>query len=213
MSRTTNRKTQKTPHHHGDLYEALIDAGIEILQETGVAGLTLRGCAARAGVSHSAPAHHFEGMEGLLTAIAARGFRLFTETMIKERENSADKPRERLVAICHGYLQFSQQNGSLYNLMFSSERVNFSNANLTCASALAYQVLADGCAPFEHGSAGPAATEIMIWSLLHGYAGLSRKAQHTDQQHPMSNIRFDDILPHLELKARTTKRGSKSKQQ
>ncbi len=59
------------PHHHGNLREALIVAGIEILKEGGLPALTLRACAARAGVSHAAPAHHFDGLPGLVTAIAA----------------------------------------------------------------------------------------------------------------------------------------------
>ena len=61
----------RTAHHHGDLRQALVAAGIELLDEGGLAALTLRRCAARAGVSHAAPAHHFKGLRGLLTAIVA----------------------------------------------------------------------------------------------------------------------------------------------
>ena len=60
---------------------ALVDAGLALLAIEGLAGLTLRACAARAGVSHAAPAHHFAGLPGLLTAIAARGFGIFTDTI------------------------------------------------------------------------------------------------------------------------------------
>ncbi|MGQ7845268.1 TetR/AcrR family transcriptional regulator [Granulosicoccus sp. 3-233] len=201
MGTTTKRTAQRKPHHHGDLREALIQAGIELLAEHGAAGLTLRRCAARAGVSHAAPAHHFDGLEGLLTTIAARGFSLFTELMIKERQNSGGGPRKRLLAICRGYLAFAENNRSLYNLMFSSERLSYCDSELEAASAAAYQVLADGCAPFKHGPGGAAGTEIMIWSLLHGFAGLSQKARQSDDQHPMADIRLEDIIPQLELSA------------
>ena len=62
---------QKKQHHHGNLREALITAGVGLLNEGGLSALTLRKCAARAGVSHAAPAYHFKGLNGLLTAIAA----------------------------------------------------------------------------------------------------------------------------------------------
>jgi AcrR family transcriptional regulator len=63
-----------TAYHHGNLKEALIDAGLEILEEKGLAGLTLRACARRAGASHTAPKNHFKNHAGLQTAIAARGY-------------------------------------------------------------------------------------------------------------------------------------------
>ena len=39
-------------YHHGDLKNALIQAGIEILSEQGLHALSLRKVAQRAGVSH-----------------------------------------------------------------------------------------------------------------------------------------------------------------
>jgi len=206
MDKTGTRKTTKTGHHHGDLREALIAAGIDILRESGANGLTLRGCAARAGVSHAAPAHHFQGMEGLLVAIAARGFQQFTHLMIQERDAVSVDPGERLLAICRGYLKFARENASLYNLMFSSESVSFSDADLDHASTAAYQVLVDGCAPFEPGPAGAKGVEIMIWSLLHGYAGLARRACSPGSQHPMNDMRFEDMLPPLQLRGRKASR-------
>ncbi|WP_141215717.1 TetR/AcrR family transcriptional regulator, partial [Hahella sp. CCB-MM4] len=66
--------------------DALIEAGLSLLIEGGPEGLTLRRAAARAGVSHAAPAHHFNGLPGLQTAIATRAFALFTVTMISHRD-------------------------------------------------------------------------------------------------------------------------------
>jgi DNA-binding transcriptional regulator YbjK len=60
----TESADKKKPHH-GNLRAALVSAGIELLEEGGLEALTLRKCAARAGVSHAAPAHHFEGLQGL----------------------------------------------------------------------------------------------------------------------------------------------------
>ena len=57
--------TWTTAYRHGNLRAALIDAGLEILEEKGLAGLTLRACATRAGASHTAPQNHFGNLAGL----------------------------------------------------------------------------------------------------------------------------------------------------
>ena len=63
------------PYHHGDLRRALLDEAVASLRESGTAALSLRDLARRAGVSHAAPAHHFGDKRGLLTAVAAEGYR------------------------------------------------------------------------------------------------------------------------------------------
>ena len=51
--------TNTKKYHHGNLKAALFEAGLEILAESGLSGLSLRNCADRAGVSHTAPKNHF----------------------------------------------------------------------------------------------------------------------------------------------------------
>ena len=68
-------------YHHGDLPAALLAAVREAITDNGVSGVSLRDVARRAGVSHSAPAHHFGSKAGLLMAFAAEGFRLLAQAM------------------------------------------------------------------------------------------------------------------------------------
>lgn len=63
--------------HHGDLREVLVLAGLVILEEEWLSGLTLRKCAARAGVNHAAPAHYSSGLGALKSAIATRAYATF----------------------------------------------------------------------------------------------------------------------------------------
>ncbi|MEJ2173944.1 MAG: helix-turn-helix domain containing protein, partial [bacterium] len=74
MSTSTRRRSRKGAYHHGDLRFEILRAAGEILEEQGVAGLSLREAARRAGVSHNAPYRHFADRDVLLAALAAEGF-------------------------------------------------------------------------------------------------------------------------------------------
>jgi len=113
-------KTAK-PYHHGDLREALIVAGRNLMEEKGLRGFTLRECARRASVSHAAPAHHFPSIDALLAEIATRGFHELTEAMTAEARRSNGTPAGRLVAQGVGYMAFAAANSALFRLMFSLE--------------------------------------------------------------------------------------------
>ena len=58
MTEATMPKAVK-PYHHGDLKNALVRAGIDLLETRGLPGLSLRAIAAAVGVSHTAPKNHF----------------------------------------------------------------------------------------------------------------------------------------------------------
>ena len=154
------------------LRQALIDAGLALLEEGGMAALTLRRAAAGAGVSHAAPAHHFDGLPGLLTAMAARAFELFAGAIHQGREQH-DTPYDRLLGTCHGYLTFARAHKGLFHLMFVSPEVHRADPALTPHATRAYLILRQACLPF----AAPNATEdplleTAVWSLVHGYATL-----------------------------------------
>ena len=68
-------------YHHGNLKEALIAAGLEILSEQGVEGLSLRKVAKKVGVSHTAPYNHFSDKQALLAAISTAGHEQLYQTL------------------------------------------------------------------------------------------------------------------------------------
>jgi AcrR family transcriptional regulator len=165
-------------YHHGDLASALLDAGEAELADKGVEAFSLRGVAKRAGVSHAAPAHHFRDVNGLLTAIAARGFERFVVRQEDFRRRAPDTPHARLVASGVGYVVFAQEHPALFRLMFGSSRPDFADADLGGAAAAAHADLVrhvsavTGRDPAVQPDPRAMADVACVWALAHGLADL-----------------------------------------
>ncbi|MBL1406472.1 MAG: TetR/AcrR family transcriptional regulator [Rhizobiales bacterium] len=184
-------KQANKPHHHGNLREALVLAGLELIDKQGADALTLRKCAIKAGVSHAAPAHHFDGLKGLRAAIIAHGHDLFAEAMREASIKSAPSHMAHLDAVCRGYISFATAHTSLFKFMFQPHDIIPDDLNdLTRDVFLektnaSYQILRDACAPFgqskitapenlttDNLTSDNLVIETMVWSLVHGYAML-----------------------------------------
>ena len=160
------------PYHHGDLPAALLRAAEEILTTEGLPALTLRAVARRAGVSHMAPAPHFGDLAGLLSELAAVGYRRFNTALAHAQQ----APGERSVgrATAHAYVQFAAAEPAMFQLMFRSERLDFSRASLAEAGAQSTALLVSS----GDGATGPLSDPEMVgravgrWAVVHGFAVL-----------------------------------------
>jgi AcrR family transcriptional regulator len=164
-------------YHHGDLRNALLLAAVEILEGEGLDALTLRAVAARSGVSHAAPAHHFPTLKHLLTAIAIGAFQRFSAVQAEERARAADNPRAQLAAACDGYVRFARECPQQFRLMFSPSRLDWADVTFAGAGREAYRHLEEVCAPVaalrgDTSLEAQRALERMVWSSVHGYAHL-----------------------------------------
>ncbi|MBL4646994.1 MAG: TetR/AcrR family transcriptional regulator, partial [Rhizobiales bacterium] len=196
------------PHHHGNLREALILAGLKLLESEGPAALTLRKCAVMAGVSHAAPANHFKGLISLKMAIKAHGHVLFADMMRQFSGKADTSAHAQLNAICEGYIAFAVKHPALFKFMFNPlsegplEIDDVTQAAMNEAAMASYDVLHQACIPFEHSNDDALNTETMVWSMVHGYAMLFTVRRMGSQ--PAQTIpKFADILPALKLRADT----------
>src|SRR3954468_10574405 len=98
---------RNAPYHHGGLRDALLEAAERVLERDGLGGLTLRAVAREAGVSHAAPAHHFADLTGLVSELAAVGFRQFNAAMAAAGA-TATSPLERASARAKAYVAYAQ---------------------------------------------------------------------------------------------------------
>jgi AcrR family transcriptional regulator len=110
---------KKKAYHHGDLKNALIKAGVEILAKDGVSGLSLRKVAKRAGVSHAAPYAHFVDKQALIAAISTEGFRQLYEQVNAVAEKYKSQPAKQMIEAAWAYVQFALDDRDRFKVMFS----------------------------------------------------------------------------------------------
>ena len=204
MNAHKNLKRNKKTYHHGDLKPALIEAGLAELEEKGLQALSLRSIAARVGVSHTAPKNHFDGLSGLLTAIAAVGFTRHAEAM--RRGVETHPPGEtRLRAACNGYIRFAVENPALFRLMFSSALCKMDDPALKQAGGRSYQVLREIAHGLDWDKAdapdAPQRTEWMLWSMVHGYAMLLIEGQIPLGPEGAPPFEMSDLMPAFTYRA------------
>src|SRR5438309_5475092 len=170
-----SRSTEDTPYHHGALRDALRKAVERGLERDGLAGLTLRAVAREAGVSHAAPTHHFGDLTGLLSELAAIGFRMFNVAMVAAR-GSETHPLMKAMAGAKAYVAYAQAHPGMYSLMFRNERIDMTRPSLHEAASAAFQGLANsvgaGGEALEALSLEQAAVIARNWSLVHGFTML-----------------------------------------
>ena len=165
------------PYHHGDLRNALIQAGLELLAGGGAQELDLRKVARRAGVSHAAPYRHFADKQALVAAINEEGFHLLAERIRSSLREVSDEPVEQLLGVALAYVRFAQENPWLMREMFSGitiERETFESLHTASKSVyrLYAEVIRSGQERGKIVDGDPTALAGVLWSVLHGLAML-----------------------------------------
>ncbi|MFD1795401.1 TetR/AcrR family transcriptional regulator [Paracoccus aurantiacus] len=108
------------PYHHGNLREALVEAAVALIEESGPQGFTLAEAARRAGVSAAAPYRHFKGRDDLLEEIAKRGFEEFGSAMWDAWDDGLPNPLAAFSRLGQCYLDFARERPAYYIAMFES---------------------------------------------------------------------------------------------
>jgi len=175
-----------TPYHHGALRDALLEAAERVLERDGLPGLTLRAVAREAGVSHAAPTHHFGDLTGLVSELAAIGFRRFNAAMVTAVAGERT-PIEQALARARAYVGYAQANPGMYGLMFRTERLDYSRPALHEAAEASFAGLSGAIAASRQEqivdgalSLDQAAAIARAWSLVHGFTTLLLDGRLTD---------------------------------
>jgi len=172
------KASEASPYHHGDLHDALLKAAETVLERDGLGGLTLRAVAREAGVSHAAPTHHFGDLTGLVSELAAIGFRQFNVAMAAAGAIDAP-PLFKAMARAKAHVAYAQARPGMYGLMFRTERLDMKRPSLHEAASASFAGLA-GAIGISRGeqisdeslSLEQAAAIARAWSLVHGFTML-----------------------------------------
>jgi len=176
-------------YHHGDLRAALLREAAMLLREQGVEGLSLRRLAERAGVSRTAPYHHFEDKNALLCALAENGFRQL-DGLMEHVSFQADDPEPGLRRFVRAYLRFASDDPEQYELMFGRTlwKAGRPTDSLTrvahgCFRRYVEKLDADGLgAAALPGGGDPLRVAQASWATLHGLCRLLLDGIYVDQQ-------------------------------
>jgi AcrR family transcriptional regulator len=154
-------RRKRTAYHHGNLREALLRAGAEILEEQGIGAITMREVARLAGVTHGAPYRHFAGLEQLLAELAEAGFRELGRAL------EGRPPVERGEA----YVRFGLAHPARFRLMFGGTLRLAQHPRLRQTSAQVYDSLVAALGA-RGDLAQPENAAAAAWALVHGLTHL-----------------------------------------
>jgi AcrR family transcriptional regulator len=168
---------KKGPYHHGNLKKALIEAGVDLLSEEGVAGLSLRRVAQKAGVSRTAPYAHFADKQALIAAISTEGYSRLFDAFQRVAERHEGNPGAKLVEGAWAYLKFALDDPDHFKVTTSGavEREKdypaFVEMSEKCFSLVLRIV--EECQARGVLRPGPSdLVAVSVWSLMHGLISL-----------------------------------------
>jgi AcrR family transcriptional regulator len=183
-------------YHHGDLPNALRSAAAAVIAERGVGAFSLREVARRAGVSHTAPAHHFGDVRGLLTSLAAEGF----ERLAAATQAAVDRhpdPAEQLEAIGRAYVAVAQEYPAHFQVMFRTDIVDQDDPALLVSGLRAYGVVEGALQRLieaEHLSVDLDTATWLCWSASQGLVQLDPKIEVVNDRKGNPPTSADEIM-------------------
>ena len=159
----------KTPYHHGNLRAALIQGGLELIEEKGIRALTLRDIGSRLGVSRAAPYRHFKDKADLLSAISQAGFVMFGNVIAKAKQSAGDGFGAQMDAIAMAYVRFANEHRAQFEVMYAAL---LEGGGTTEGSGLAFTIaeetIREGQQQGEVRPGDPAALTRVFWAWVHG---------------------------------------------
>jgi AcrR family transcriptional regulator len=181
---TVNMPVKAQPYHHGQLREALVDAGLQLARTDGPDAVGLRAVNRAAGVSHSAAYRHFADRDELLRAVCERCMSELAQLMEQRMDDvhdpdPVDAAWARLGAIGRAYVEFATTEPGWFRTAFAVPQTvhTFAATEGVGPSGLGpYELLGAALDRLVDVGAIPAARrpglEYAAWSGVHGLSTL-----------------------------------------
>ena len=183
MRRLTRRK-RKSAYHHGNLRAALIECGLQLIEEKGLRALTLREIGSRLGVSRSAAYRHFADKAALLSAISEAGFIEFGSALEAARDSAPFNASVRLQAMGIAYVRFASRHRAHFEVMFATPLEPGCPAAQAGdrAFGILEKAIRDGQQSGEFRQGDPVMLARAVWAMVHGISMLQLERDFDDPQ-------------------------------
>lgn len=175
---TTTTSTPQRRYHHGDLRNALIQAGVELAREGGPDAIVLREAARRVGVSPNAAYRHFADLPDLVDAVARQGLTELANAMQREiakhRETGDARADARVYirATGHAYVDFALTQSGLFLTAFERQHRLYSKEAMGEDWCSPQDMLTEGLLRLVAAGLLPAeemeSARMLAWSTVHG---------------------------------------------
>lgn len=191
MTKTKTADGCKDAYHHGDLYNALIIAAAQVIEEHGISGFSLAKAARQAGVSAAAPYRHFRDKDDLLFAVAHLAFYALGQRCEQQAAPHPKDSSEHILALGEAYLTFMIEHKAFYELMWGdAEQRHWEDEMHASPCSYSFNLLLDAVTQWHKAnnisSDTPTNIALRMWASTQGFATLSinqhlqRFDQHAD---------------------------------
>ena len=102
------------PYHHGNLQTELIEEGLALIHEEGIASFSLRKLAKRVGVSPTACYKHYANKEELLDTMRHYVTERFSNALLEG--SKCENQSETAIAMGKAYVNFLQRIPTIFHL-------------------------------------------------------------------------------------------------
>ena len=191
MNPPDRRDQTARPYHHGDLRQALIDAGLRLIETRAEDDLGLRELAREVGVSPTAIYRHFPDKQALKAALAGAGL---VRLAVSQQQASAKAGGGAAGFLASGmaYVRFAAGQPVLFRLIFShaaADDLLDADPSRQSAAMRGLRDDVDRLVPPGCPAAERKALALHAWALVHGLARLV-----LDQQIPPDWALIERVL-------------------
>jgi AcrR family transcriptional regulator len=166
-------KKRKTDYHHGHLRAALVECGLDLIEEQGIPALTLREIGKRLRVSRTAPYAHFKDKAALLAAIREAGYVEFGKTLEAAQIGAAGFAAQ-MDAFSLAYFRFAKEHPAHFEVMFNALLEGGAAAESGPVFTMLTDTIREAQQRGEVRPGDPALLARVVWALVHGASMLQR---------------------------------------
>lgn len=151
----------------------MLETSRELLAEGGLAALSMREVARRAGVTHQAPYHHFPDKESIVAELVTEGF----EELARRLHGAVDAAceggkAEVLRGAAEAYLGFALEHPAVFRVMFRPELCDPARFPRAQAAAENARAACERLVRIVHDGRFSPALASVHWAHVHGLACL-----------------------------------------